>query len=298
MTTSTDSSRSSCVTRRRPKRTARSAASLMMLARSAPEAPGVERAITPRSIPGSIFTSSAWILRMASRPARSGSSTGMRRSKRPGRSSAWSRVSGRLVAASTTMPLWLSKPSISERSWFRVCSRSSLEESDVSRRLPTASISSMKMMQGAFSLACLKRSRTLAAPRPTNISTKAEPAIWKNVTPASPATALARSVLPVPGGPTSSAPRGQRAPISVYLSGFLRKLTISSSDSLASSWPATSLKVTPVSSPLISLALDLPRPPPPKPPPKFIDGPSSPMAFFMRRLSHQPMPRKTRMGRP
>ena len=140
----------------------------------------------------------------------------------------------------------------------------------------------------------------MAAPRPTNISTKAEPAIWKKVTPASPATALASSVLPVPGGPTSSAPRGQRAPISLYFSGFLRKLTISSSDSLASSWPATSLNVTPVSSPLISLALDLPRPPPmPKPPPpKFMEGPSSPIAFFMRRLSHQPMPRNSRIGRP
>ena len=69
-------------------------------------------------------------------------------------------------------------------------------------------------------------------------------------------------VLPVPGGPTRSAPRGQRAPISLYLSGFLRNETISCRDSLASSWPATSLNVTPVSSPLTSLTLDLPRPPP------------------------------------
>ena len=169
----------------------------------------------------------------------------------------------------------------------------------MSRFLPTASISSMKTMQGAFSLACLKRSRTLAAPRPTNISTNSEPEIWKNGTPASPATALAMRVLPVPGGPTSSAPRGQRAPISLYFSGFLRKLTISSSDSLASSCPATSLNVTPVSSPLTSLALDLPRPPPmPKPEPKLMEGPSSPMAFFMRRLSHQPMPTKMMMGNP
>ena len=224
----------------------------------------------------------------------------MRRSKRPGRSRAGSRDSGRLVAARTTMPLWLSKPSISESSWFRVCSRSSLELRELSRLLPTASISSMKTMQGAFSFACLKRSRTLAAPRPTNISTNSEPAIWKNGTPASPATALAMRVLPVPGGPTRSAPRGQRAPISLYLSGFLRNETISCRDSLASSWPATSLNVTPVSSPLTSLTLDLPRPPPmPKPPPpKFMEGPSSPMAFFMRRLNHQPMRRKITMGRP
>ena len=58
-------------------------------------------------------------------------------------------------------------------------------------------------------MACLNRSRTFAAPRPTNISTNSEPEIEKNGTCASPATALASSVLPVPGGPTSSAPRGQ-----------------------------------------------------------------------------------------
>ena len=48
----------------------------------------------------------------------------------------------------------------------------------------------------------------------------------------------------------------------------------------------------------ITRAPDLPSPPPPKPPPpKFIDGPSSPMAFFMRRLSHQPIRKKMAMGR-
>ena len=56
----------------------------------------------------------------------------------------------------------------------------------------------------------------IAAPIPTNISTNSEPEIEKNGTSASPATAFARSVLPVPGGPTSSAPFGIDAPISVY----------------------------------------------------------------------------------
>ena len=41
--------------------------------------------------------------------------------------------------------------------------------------LPTASISSMKMMEGAFSFAILNKSLTLEAPTPTNISTKSEP---------------------------------------------------------------------------------------------------------------------------
>ena len=36
----------------------------------------------------------------------------------------------------------------------------------------------------------------------------------------------------------------------------------------------------------------------PKPPePKFIEGPSSPMAFFMRRFSHQPKSTKIAIGR-
>ena len=56
-------------------------------------------------------------------------------------------------------------------------------------------------MQGAASFASLNRSRTRLAPTPTNISTKSEPEIEKKATPASPATARASSVLPVPGGP-------------------------------------------------------------------------------------------------
>ena len=49
------------------------------------------------------------------------------RSKRPGRSRAGSRTSGRLVAASTTTPELGSNPSISASSWFSVCSRSSFD---------------------------------------------------------------------------------------------------------------------------------------------------------------------------
>ena len=45
---------------------------------------------------------------------------------------------------------------------------------------PTASISSIKIMQGACFLACSNMSRTREAPTPTNISTKSEPEIVKN----------------------------------------------------------------------------------------------------------------------
>ena len=54
----------------------------------------------------------------------------------------------------------------------------------------------------------------LLAPMPTNISTNSEPEMEKNGTFASPATALASMVLPVPGGPTSRMPLGIDAPIS------------------------------------------------------------------------------------
>ena len=111
-------------------------------------------------------------------------------------------MSARLVAASTMIPLLVPKPSISVRSWLRVFSRSSFEPMFGlrPRARPTASISSMKIMQGAFSLAWRKRSRTREAPTPTNISTKSDPDMEKKGTLASPATALASRVLPVPGG--------------------------------------------------------------------------------------------------
>ena len=55
----------------------------------------------------------------------SGRSSMTWRSKRPGRSSAGSSTSGRLVAATTITFVFVSKPSISTRIWLRVCSRSS-----------------------------------------------------------------------------------------------------------------------------------------------------------------------------
>ena len=143
------------------------------------------------------------------------------------------------------MPSLASKPSISTSSWFSVCSRSSLPPPRPAPRWrPTASISSMKMMHGAFFLACSNMSRTRLAPTPTNISTKSEPEMVKNGTLASPAMARANNVLPVPGGPTSNKPRGMRPPSRWNLPGSRRNSTISCKSSLASSTPATSSKVT------------------------------------------------------
>ena len=62
---------------------------------------------------------------MARRPAWSGGLITRRRSKRPGRSRAESRISGRLVAPRTMTPSAPVNPSISVRIWLSVCSRSS-----------------------------------------------------------------------------------------------------------------------------------------------------------------------------
>ncbi len=111
------------------------------------------------------------------RPVRSGACTATRRSKRPGRSSAESSTSGRLVAASTTTASELSKPSSSVRIWSSVCSRSSLApvtDTEPWRERPIASSSSMKMIAGAASLALANRSRTREAPTPTIASMNSE----------------------------------------------------------------------------------------------------------------------------
>ncbi len=190
----------------------------------------------------------ACTFKISTLPFKSGLSTIILLSNRPGRRSALSSISGLLVAPRTRIPLEVSKPSISDKSWFKVCSRSSLPPPYLLSRLrPMASISSINIMQGAFLVASLNKSLTLEAPTPTYSSMKSEPDREKKGTFASPATAFASSVFPVPGGPTKSAPLGSLAPICTYFPGLCRKSTTSCKDSLASSSPATSLKVIPVS---------------------------------------------------
>ncbi len=146
----------------------------------------------------------------------------------------------------------------------------------------------MKTMQGAFWVACAKRSRTRAAPTPTNISTNSEPEREKNGTPASPAMARASSVLPVPGGPTSSTPLGMRPPRRRNFSGVFRNSTISCSSSTASSMPATSWKVTPVSGSMWIRARDLPK--------LITPGGPWPMPPDMRRITQAQKIRPMAMG--
>ncbi len=253
-------------------RAAINAASLQTLAISAPEKPGVCLARNLVSTESSFLIGRKCTSNISFLSLISASSTKIWRSKRPALIRALSRTSARLVAASTITLVLVPNPSISVRSWFSVFSRSSLEPEKFARPLarPMASISSIKIIEGDFSLACLKRSLTREAPTPTNISTKSDPDKEKNGTLASPATALASKVFPVPGGPTKSAPLGIFPPKDVYFSGFLRKSTISWISSFAPSSPATSRNVV-FTSVFWSnnFALDLPilKICPPAPPP-------------------------------
>ena len=271
-------SRKSCFpTNFLPWRAAIKAASLHTLAMSAPENPGVWRARRSTSTLLSILMGRRCTPNTSLRSLRSGRSTCIWRSKRPARSNALSKTSTRLVAAKMITPLLEPKPSISVSNWFNVFSRSSLPPiaAALARARPTASISSMNTIQGAFSFAWRNKSRTREAPTPTNISTKSEPAKEKKGTLASPATAFASRVFPVPGGPTSKAPLGILPPKSVYFWGSFKNSTISSTSCLASASPATSLNVILMGEPFSNnWALDFPTlkmpPPPPMPPPPLM----------------------------
>ena len=238
-----------------------------------------------------------WTFSVSNLPFKSGLSTIIRLSKRPGRNNALSSTSGRLVAAKIKSPFEVSKPSISDKSWFNVCSLSSFPPYLVSRVFPIASISSIKIIHGAICCACLNKSLTRDAPTPTNISTKSEPAREKNGTFASPATALASNVFPVPGGPTSKAPFGSFAPIFTYLPGLCRKSTISVKDSFASSCPATSLNVTPVDFSTYTLAVLFPTPIMP-PPPRVILLTKNPSTAYIKTTGNTQINKKSKIADP
>ncbi len=170
------------------------------LARSAPEKPGVPRAITRASTSGASGTFFMWTWRICSRPSISGRGTTTMTIEATRRANAGSSTSGRLVAAMMMMPSLASNPSISTSNWFNVCSRSSLplpnlRRDDGRRRR----FQSMKTMHGADFFACSNIVANAACADATNISTKSDPEMAKNGTPASPAMARASRVLPVRG---------------------------------------------------------------------------------------------------
>ena len=198
-----------------------------------------------RSTSGASFTFFICTCRICTRPRLSGRSTSTWRSKRPARSSAGSRISGRLVAASSTSPSRGSKPSISTSSWLSVCSFSSCPPTPpLPRARPSASSSSMKMIAGRLRARLLEQvAHARRADADEHLDELRAADRKRTARLASPATARASSVLPVPGGPTAARPsacarRGGRSAC-----GSFRNPTISSSSSLASSTPATSANV-------------------------------------------------------
>mmetsp|Transcript_11984 Transcript_11984/g.18770 ORF Transcript_11984/g.18770 Transcript_11984/m.18770 type:complete len:275 (-) Transcript_11984:180-1004(-) len=254
------------------RRTARMAASLATPASSAPFMPGVSSATRSRSTSSSNVSFWQCTARMSCLPWRSGSGTRTTRSKRPGRVSASSSTSYRLVAATTTTPLLeVSSPSMQASSWFSVWSASWLWPGPAreDRARPKTSISSKKMMHGAALRARSKMWRTRAAPRPTNISTNSDPEQEKKGTPASAAITLASKVFPVPGGPTITTPLGSRTPALMYTAGFRRMVTISWISNFAAAQPCTesnvSVRSTPSPARAAARSTRLPTPPPPLP---------------------------------
>mmetsp|Transcript_52268 Transcript_52268/g.124670 ORF Transcript_52268/g.124670 Transcript_52268/m.124670 type:complete len:233 (+) Transcript_52268:830-1528(+) len=198
----------------------RTAAMFKILNKSAPVMPAVLLAKVLNSTLSSKINFLAYICKISIRPLRSGIGTTTCLSSRPGLVKALSRDSGKFVAQITTTPLFCSNPSSSTSSWFSVILTAVLSLLD--RFDPTASISSMNTMQGACFRASWKRSRILRAPTPTNISSNSDPDACRKGTPASPAMALARSVLPVPGDPDIITPLGSFAPSRVKRSGSLK----------------------------------------------------------------------------
>ena len=140
------------------------AASLQRYSASAPTKPWVTAASFSRSTSGVSGMCLVWIWSISYRPFLSGTLISISRSKRPGLLRAGSMAFGRLVAAMTmTFPL-ASSPSMSERSWLTTLRSTSPVTSSLLGAIE--SISSMNMMVGAFSLASLKISRSLASDSP------------------------------------------------------------------------------------------------------------------------------------
>ncbi|PHH84284.1 hypothetical protein CDD83_2200 [Cordyceps sp. RAO-2017] len=156
-----------------------------------------------------------------------------------------------------TLDVW-SKPSIwlSSSSRMRCTSRSAPVWAS-KRFVAMASISSMKMMAGEFSRAIRNTSRTMRGPSPRYFCTNSDPTTRMKLAVVELATALTSIVLPVPGGPYSSTPRGGSMPICLYRSKCVSgSSTASRISCFCMSSPPTSAYVTSGFSSAPSIAID------------------------------------------
>mmetsp|Transcript_17166 Transcript_17166/g.41906 ORF Transcript_17166/g.41906 Transcript_17166/m.41906 type:complete len:215 (-) Transcript_17166:589-1233(-) len=167
-----------------------------------------------------------WMRITSMRPVSSGTPMSTSRSKRPKRRSAPSMLLGLLVAAMTTMWARDLRPSMSVRSCETM--RRSTSPLTLSRLGAIESISSMKMIDGAFFSASAKALRRLSSDSPAIFDMISGPLMRKKKAPVSLATARAMSVLPEPGGPYISRPLGGLMPRLLKSWGCLRGSSTSS----------------------------------------------------------------------
>mmetsp|Transcript_10065 Transcript_10065/g.34221 ORF Transcript_10065/g.34221 Transcript_10065/m.34221 type:complete len:443 (+) Transcript_10065:574-1902(+) len=169
-------------------------------------------------------------------------------SRRPGRMTAGSRMSGRLVAPITNTFLRAPTPSISVRIWLITRSPTSLPPAEPDpRALAMESISSKKMTQGAAWRALSNRLRTLASDSPNHMVRSSGPLTEMKLDWHSLAMALAMSVLPQPEGPYRSTPLEADMPNLPNLpSKRMGNWMVSMSSFLMWSRPPTSAQVTSV----------------------------------------------------
>mmetsp|Transcript_14242 Transcript_14242/g.59614 ORF Transcript_14242/g.59614 Transcript_14242/m.59614 type:complete len:277 (+) Transcript_14242:1077-1907(+) len=216
------------------------AASVHSWARSAPTKPCVSLATRSMSTSSSSFMFLVWMRRTSRRPTSSGTPMSISRSKRPKRRSAGSIELGRLVAPMTMMCARLLRPSMSVSSCDTM--RRSTSPLVFSRLGAIESISSMKMMLGAFFSASSKALRRLDSDSPASLDMISGPLIRKKNAPVSLATARAISVLPEPGGPYNRMPLGGLTPM------VLKRLGWRSGSSTSSRICAICFRTPPTSS--------------------------------------------------
>mmetsp|Transcript_35023 Transcript_35023/g.77935 ORF Transcript_35023/g.77935 Transcript_35023/m.77935 type:complete len:377 (-) Transcript_35023:315-1445(-) len=220
MTLFTASRKSFSVTVFRRARMAYMPASVHTLRMSAPVELGHRRASSSKRMSRSQFMVRVWIWKICVLLSRSGSPNSTLRSRRPGLNNAGSSVSGLLVAMSTLTLPRASKPS----SWLTIsnmvrCTSLSPPAPSSKRAPPMASTSSKNTMHAFFERAIWKSSRTIRAPSPTYFCTSSLPMTRMKHASVRLATARARRVLPVPGGPYMRTPFGGSMPSCTNFSG-------------------------------------------------------------------------------
>mmetsp|Transcript_5983 Transcript_5983/g.8719 ORF Transcript_5983/g.8719 Transcript_5983/m.8719 type:complete len:307 (-) Transcript_5983:554-1474(-) len=195
------------------------AASVAHAAKSAPTYPCDSCATASKLTSGSNFIFFVCILKISSLPISSGIPMSISRSNRPNRLSAASIEFGRFVAAITMICDLDFSPSINVNNWDTIL----LSTSPFAFSLFGAieSISSIKIIAGAFASASSNAFLRFASDSPANFDMISGPLIKKKNAPVSFAVALAINVFPDPGGPYINIPLGGFIPIALNKSGCL-----------------------------------------------------------------------------